>query len=138
MKIRLMSAIAFCAMAILSCSEETLEVGTTLTSENDKMNISTGVFNATSRSILADSIYARNFDCYFGNVRDPETGAYIKSEFMAQFNMLENQKMPPEDRLLSWRDGEIVADSCEIWLYFDRSKCYGDSLTPVKLDILEL
>ena len=87
MKFRFLSAIAFCAMAVMSCNEETLEVGTTLTSENDKMDISTGVFNATSRSILADSIYARNFDCYFGNVRDPETGAYIKSEFMAQFNM---------------------------------------------------
>ena len=138
MKFRFLSAIAFCAMAVMSCNEETLEVGTTLTSENDKMDISTGVFNATSRSILADSIYARNFDCYFGNVRDPETGAYIKSEFMAQFNMLENQKLPAKDRILGMKDGEIAADSCEIWLYFDRMKCYGDSLTPVKLNVMEL
>ena len=113
MKLKLMTAIAFCAMAIVSCNEETLEVGSTLTSENDKMNISTGVFTATSKSILADSVYARNFDCYFGNVRDPETGAYIKSEFMAQFNMLENPKLPAKDRIVGSKDGAIAADSCE-------------------------
>ena len=138
MKLKLMTAIAFCAMAIMSCNEETLEVGSTLTSENDKMDISTGVFTATSKSILADSVYARNFDCYFGNVRDPETGAYIKSEFMAQFNMLESPKLPAKDRIVGSKDGAIAADSCEIWLFFDRSKCYGDSLTPVKIDMLEL
>ena len=137
MKLRLITAIAFCAMAVMSCNEETLEVGQTITSDNDKLDVSTGIFNATSRSILADSVYARNFDCYFGNVRDPETGAYIKSEFMAQFNMLEDLAMPAKEKLVTV-DGEIVADSCEIWLFFDRSKCYGDSLTPVKIDVLEL
>ena len=71
MKLRLITAIAFCAMAVMSCNEETLEVGQTITSDNDKLDVSTGIFNATSRSILADSVYARNFDCYFGNVRDP-------------------------------------------------------------------
>ena len=122
MKLRLITAIAFCAMAVMSCNEETLEIGLTLTSENDKLDISTGTFNATSKSILVDSVYARNFDCYFGNVRDPETGAYIKSEFMAQFNMLESPNLPARDRILGMKDGDIAADSCEIWLFFDRTK----------------
>lgn len=138
MKLRLITAIAFCAMAVMSCNEETLEIGSTLTSDNDKLNVSTGIFNAKSRSILADSVYARNFDCYFGNVRDPETGAYIKSEFMAQFNMLESPKLPAKDRIVTHKDGDIAVDSCEIWLFFNKSKCYGDTLTPVKLDVLEL
>lgn len=138
MKFKLMTAIAVSAMAIISCSEDTESIGTSLTKETDKLEVTTGIFTATSRSILADSVYARNFDCYFGQVKDPETDSYVRSEFMAQFNMLENFSLPDKSTVISTYDGEVAADSCEIWLYFDRSACYGDSLTPVKLNMLEL
>ena len=74
MKSRLFTAIAFSAMALFSCNEDTGMIGSSLTNESDKLNITTGVYQATTRSILADSIYARNYDCYFGRVKDPETG----------------------------------------------------------------
>ena len=58
---------------------------------------------------------------------------------MAQFNMLENYKMPQKETILTKaEDGDIAADSCEIWLYFDKDLCYGDTLTPVKMRMLEL
>ncbi len=125
-------------MAITSCSEDTEGLGASLTDETDKLEVTTGFFNATTRSIQADSVYARNFDCYFGMVKDPETGAYVKSEFMAQFNMLENLHMPKRNEIVGMNDGDIACDSCEIWLAFNRSKCYGDSLTPMKINLLEL
>jgi hypothetical protein len=77
MRIRLLTAIAFTAMAILSCSEDTNNIGTSLTQTTDELKISTGIYQATSNSILADSVYARNFDCYFGMVKDPETDTYV-------------------------------------------------------------
>ena len=139
MKSRLFTAIAFSAMALFSCNEDTGMIGSSLTNESDKLNITTGVYQATTRSILADSIYARNYDCYFGRVKDPETGTYVTSEFMAQFNLLENYPMPEKDQILSKaEDGNIKADSCEIWLFLDRDLCYGDSLTPIKVRMLEL
>lgn len=139
MKSRLFTAIAFAAMALISCNEDTGTIGSSLTDEVDKLDLSTGIYHATTRSVLADSIYARNYDCYFGRVKDPETGTYVTSEFMAQFNMLENYNMPKKETIQTKSaDGEIAADSCEIWLYFDKDMCYGDTLTSIKMRMLEL
>ena len=139
MKFKWITAIAITAMAILSCSEDTEGIGASLTDEGDILEISTGVFYATTQSLEVDSVYARNFDCYFGMVKDPETGAYVKSEFMAQFNILEDMSYPDRSKIVSrYDDGDIAADSCEIWLSLNRSLSYGDSLTPVKINVLEL
>jgi hypothetical protein len=139
MKIRLLTAIALTAMAMISCNEDTNNIGASLTQNTDQLKISTGVFEATSRSILADSVYARNFDCFFGMVKDPETDTYVSNEFMTQFGVLENLILPDKEQIVSLDDkGEIVADSCELWLYFDKSNCYGDSLTPMKMSVMEL
>lgn len=137
MKLRLFTAIAITAMAMASCSEDTETIGSSITNESDKMVFSTGVYQATSRSIMVDSVYSKTFDCYFGKVKDPETNSYVKNEFMAQFNMLEGFSLPDKSTILSESDGDIAADSCEIWLIFDRSKCYGDSLTPLKVKVKE-
>ena len=139
MKSRLFTAIAFTAMALFSCNEDTGVIGSSLTDEVDVLDLSTGIYHAASRSILSDSIYARNYDCYFGRVKDPETGTYVTSEFMAQFNMMEDMTLPSKENILSKsEDGEVGADSCEIWLYFDKNLCYGDTLTPIKMRMLEL
>ena len=71
MKLRLFTAIAITAMAMASCSEDTETIGSSITNESDKMVFSTGVYQATSRSIMADSVYSKTFDCYFGKVKDP-------------------------------------------------------------------
>lgn len=138
MKPKWMTAIALCAMAVTACNEDTLEIGSSLIDENDLMEVSTGIYEATSRSVLADSVYARSYDCYIGNVKDPETGAYIKSEFMAQFNMMEGLELPPEETICASWNEHVAADSCEIWLYFNKDACYGDTLVPLKLNVLEL
>lgn len=138
MKLRLFTAIAFTAMAIISCNEDTESIGSSLTGRTDQLDMSTGVFHAISRSILADSVYSRSSSSYIGKIKDPETGAYVKSEFMTQFNMLENYRMPEKSTILGTDAGEVAADSCEIWLYFNAAESYGDSLAPVKLNIFEL
>ena len=139
MKPKFLTAIAFTAMAIISCSVDTDTIGSTLTNETDKLELSTGVFNAFSRSVLADSVYARNYEVYFGQVKDPETGTYVKSEFMAQFNIQEDLKLPELSKILSKdEEGKVVADSCELWLLFNKSSCYGDTLASLKMNILEL
>ena len=48
MKIRLLTAIAFTAMAIFSCSEDTNNIGGSLTQDTDNLKISTGIYQATS------------------------------------------------------------------------------------------
>lgn len=138
MKLRLFTAIAFTAMAVISCNEETAGIGKSLTDEDDMLQVTTGVYEAYSRSLLADSIYAQTFECYFGQVRDPETDTYVKTEFMTQFNLLENTTFPSKELMFLGEDGNILVDSCEIMLFMDKSKCYGDTLTPLKMSITEL
>jgi hypothetical protein len=137
MKFRLFTAIAITAMAIVSCSEETAGIGKSLTDEDDKLQVSTGIFEAHSKSLVIDSIYAQNFECFFGQIKDPETGTYVKTEFMTQFNLLEGVKFPSKE-LMVVEDGQVIADSCEIRLFFDKERCYGDSLVPLKMRIQEL
>ena len=138
MKLRLFTAIAFIAMAMISCTEDTDTIGSSITNDTDRLLFSTGVYNATSRSILADSVYSHNSDCYFGMVKDPETNTYVKSDIMAQFNMIEGFKLPSEDKMLSKIDGEVVADSCRISLFVKYSKSYGDTLNAMKMRVSEL
>ena len=137
MKFRLFTAIAITAMAIVSCSEETAGIGKSLTDEDDKLQVSTGIFEAHSKSLVIDSIYAQNFDCFFGQIKDPETGTYVKTEFMTQFNLLEGVNFPSKE-LMVVEDGQVIADSCEIWLFFNKERCYGDSLVPLKMRLQEL
>ena len=126
-------------MALFSCSTDTDTIGGSLTNSSDQLMASTETYYAYTHSVLVDSVYARSYDTYFGRVRDPETGDYVKTEFMAQFNLQEGIQLPAIDKMLSKdADGNVVADSCEIWLLFDRSACFGDSLAAVKMNILEL
>ena len=138
MKIRLFTAIAITAMAMVSCSEDTDTIGSSITNETDKLVFSTGVYSATSRSILADSVYSHNTDNYFGMVKDPETKSYVKSDIMAQFNMIEGFSLPSKDRMLSKEDGEVVADSCDISIFVNYTKQYGDTLNAMKMRVTEL
>ena len=141
MKFRFLLPIAFIAIATLSaCTEDTAGIGSSLTDETDKLQVATGRFNVTTRSILADSVFSHGHNFYLGRVRDPETGGYVKTEFMTQFNMMSSffQSLPAKDEILSQYEGDVAADSCEIYLYFDRSAYYGDTLTAMKIKVSEL
>ena len=79
MKFKYITAIALCAMAFVSCDEEAATIGDSLTSENDKLIVSTHTFNVLTQSIAVDSVFTRERQGYFGNVKDPETNAYVKT-----------------------------------------------------------
>ena len=90
MKFKFMTPIALCAMAIMSCDEDTTNIGGSLTNDNDKLIVSTMNFNVLTGSVVVDSVYSRERQCYFGKVKDPETNTYVKSLFTAQFYMMED------------------------------------------------
>ena len=52
----------------MSCDDNTGEMGTSLISKMDELNISTDTFYVKSRSVVADSVYARNAIGYLGPV----------------------------------------------------------------------
>ena len=137
MKIRTFAGILFTAsLTLIACDDTTNELGMSLTDKMDHLNISTDTFEVTTRSIQADSVLSRNTTGYLGKVRDPETKDYITGNYMTQFHILDNYEFPPVDSMLSKENGEIIADSCEIRLYY--TSFYGDSLAPMKLTAYEM
>lgn len=141
MKLKFLTAIALCAMALFSCDEDTGTLGDSLTGETNKLVVSTQQFNVLTHSTAVDSVYTRERQCYFGRVYDPETGTYVKSEFSTQFNMMEHafdDIHPKEDIFDVDMNGEVLSDTCIIYIYVDIPSSYGDSLTSMKLRITEL
>lgn len=125
-------------MALSACNSEDLTVGSSLTDDHDKLDVTTATFNVATRTVAVDSVIAHTRDCYFGRVKDPETGAYITSDFMSQFHILETFLLADEDSVVSKENGEVVADSCELLIYLQSASTFCDSLAAMKMKVTEL
>lgn len=136
-----MAGIAMLTIAISSCDEDTNTMGYSLTSDADRFSLIPDTFQIDStKSIKADSVLARSSYSYLGRIKDPETGAYITSDFTTQFTVLEKEKnyifAPKKDITSLDTDGEPVATSCNLLVVIN--SYLGDSLTAMKLMVEEL
>ena len=136
-----MAGIAMLTIAISSCDEDTNTMGYSLTSDADRFSLIPDTFQIDStKSIKADSVLARSSYSYLGRIKDPETGAYITSDFTTQFTVLEKEKnyifAPKKDITSLDTDGEPVATSCNLIVIIN--SYLGDSLTAMKLMVEEL
>ena len=137
MKFRFLAGLAFLASFMFTaCDDTTDQIGISLVNNMDNLHVSTDTFTLSTRSIVVDSVLSRNSIGYLGKIKDPETGNYITGDFMTQLHSFENYGFPNIDSIRSWKDGQVIADSCDISLYY--SSYYGDSLTSMKLRISEM
>ena len=81
MKLKLI-ACALAALALYSCDDTTDTIGYSLVDRLDNLKVAADTFKITTRSVIADSVLSRTTTGYLGRIRDPETGAYITSDFM--------------------------------------------------------
>jgi len=136
----IMAVAAILAVAITSCSESTDRLGSSLTSPADKFNVTTDTFNVSTRSIKADSVLSRGVYSYIGRIKDPETGAYITSDFMTQFNMLEKMStrlFPEKEKMkAAGYTYNPVCTNCELSIIINSYQ--GDSLAAMKVNLLEM
>lgn len=123
-------------ITIASCDDTTDSIGNSLTDNMDMLKVTTDTFNVATRSIVADSVLSRSTTGYLGKIRDIETGNYITGDFMAQFSTLENYKLPEKDSIVSLQNGEVIADSCSIRLFY--TDYYGDSLATMNITAYEM
>ena len=79
MKRNLLTGVAITLMALSACNDETVDIGSSLTGQADKLSISYADFNVSTRSVLADSVLLRSSYCYLGKVKDLETRSYVTS-----------------------------------------------------------
>ena len=123
--------IAVSAVGLFSCDDNTDMLGTTIVPAGDKMEIDTVTFYAKSRSILAnDSILANTNRVYLGRYTDPESDAVFSSDFIAQFNCVEDYGFPT--------DGVIGDSVLKIELKLFYNSYFGDSLNTMGCEVYEL
>jgi hypothetical protein len=139
MKLLHIIGIAISAIALSSCTDsDDLNIGGSLTAENDKIDATSANFAVSTRTIQTGNILSRSNECYFGRIQDPETGATVTSEFMSQFGILESFSLPSDNNILSRYDNMAGADSCFIDLYiYTPSSCSDDSAV-LKMKISEM
>ena len=127
------------AFAAVACSDTDLTVGNTLTQDNDKLEFLSSNFEVQTRTVVVDSILPGSIDCYFGRIKDPETGTYVTSEFMTQFNIMETFRLP-DQKNIQGRSGDMAAaDSCVIDFFLDNTQpACSDSLAAMKMRLSEL
>ncbi len=118
-------------VAFTACDDNTDMLGSSIVPSGDKMEIDTITVYAKSRSLLAgDSILANTNRVYLGKHTDPETGAIFTSDFISQFNCVEDYGFPA---------GGVVGDSAykiELKLFYN--SYFGDSLNIMKCEVFEL
>ncbi len=134
--LKFMAGVVITAIAISSCSEDTETIGRSVTNTSDTLSVTNGIFKATSRTILADSVLTRSSYGYLGRVIDPETQTEVKSDFTAQFHVLEDVHISKD--YITKDQGGIVADSCDIVLYLSNPFGTADRLTAMQLSMREL
>ena len=86
--LRLLTVLVIAALTFAACDDTTEGIGGSITNKIDNINISNSAFNVTTKSIVADSVLSRNNTGLIGKMKDPETGNYVKGDYMTQLGLL--------------------------------------------------
>lgn len=129
---------AFAAITFSACDDDTLNMGQSLTTESDQVNLMSTSYPVTTRTVVADHILSRNNDCYFGRIKDPETGTYVSSEFMTQLNILETFYLFDKNTIVGRYNDMAAADSCVLYLYMSNLTASADTLAAMKMRMVEM
>lgn len=122
------------AFLLTSCDEDTASIG--VIPDADVITSSSENFTFTTRTIPVEAVVANSANCYLGQVEDPETGATVKAEFMAQFHTSEDYTLPEASSIIKNERGELQADSVDVRLYY--TSFFGDDNNPMTLAVYEL
>lgn len=122
MKIKYLYALLMAAF-IFSCDDSTTGIGDSTIATGDKIASGVATYNVQTRSILADSVYARTNTAYLGKYTDPQYGEF-NADFIAQFNCTDDFAFPETVQ-------EIVG--LQLRLYY--TSYFGDSLNAMRLQV---
>lgn len=129
-------ALVLSALALSACDDDTSLIGMDIMPEGDQVSAASKSYHIRTATVEAGAVYASTSTCYLGSVIDPEMRIRTTSSFLAQFHLPDNFKLPAKELMVKDNAGELVADSCDLRLYFDQY--YGDSLATMKLNVQEL
>lgn len=134
--LRLLTVLVIAALTFAACDDTTEEIGGSITNKIDNINISDSAFNVTTKSIVAGAVLSRNNTGLIGKMKDPETGNYVKGDYMTQLSVLPTFSVDTLDYIKQANGGSIEADSCYLLISYNAS--YGDTIAPMKVTAYEM
>lgn len=134
--LRLLTVLVIAALTFAACDDTTEGIGGSITNKIDNINISNSAFNVTTKSIVAGAVLSRNNTGLIGKMKDPETGNYVKGDYMTQLSVLPTFSVDTLDYIKQANKGSIEADSCYLLVSYNAS--YGDTITPMKVTAYEM
>ncbi len=134
--LRLLTVLVIAALTFAACDDTTEGIGGSITNKIDNINISDSAFNVTTKSIVAGAVLSRNNTGLIGNMKDPETGNYVKGDYMTQLSVLPTFSVDTLDYIKQANGGSIEADSCYLLVSYNAS--YGDTIAPMKVTAYEM
>lgn len=134
--LRLLTVLVIAALTFAACDDTTEGIGGSITNKIDNINISDSAFNVTTKSIVAGAVLSRNNTGLIGKMKDPETGNYVKGDYMTQLSILPTFSVDTLDYIKQANNGSIEADSCYLLVSYNAS--YGDTIAPMKVTAYEM
>ena len=134
--LRLLTVLVIAALTFAACDDTTEGIGGSITNKIDNINISDSAFNVTTKSIVACAVLSRNNTGLIGKMKDPETGNYVKGDYMTQLSVLPTFSVDTLDYIKLANKGSIEADSCYLLVSYNAS--YGDTIAPMKVTAYEM
>lgn len=120
----------------VACDTDELNLGESIMPDQDNVTTTPGVYRVKSYSVETKDVVANTNVCYLGAMIDPETRSQTSCDFLAQFHVMENFKLPKYEAIQKHKDGRVKVDSCYITLLY--STFYGDSLSSMRVTAEEL
>lgn len=133
--LRLLTVLVIAALTFAACDDTTEGIGGSITNKIDNINISNSAFNVTTKSIVADSVLSRNNTGLIGKMKDPETGNYVKGDYMTQLSVLPTFSVDTV-AIKQANNDSIEAYGCYLLISYIAN--YGDTIAPMKVTAYEM
>ena len=86
--LRLLTVLVIAALTFAACDDTTEGIGGSITNDIDNINITSAVFPVATKSMVSGAVLSRNNSGLIGKMKDPETGNYVKGDYMTQLSVL--------------------------------------------------
>lgn len=125
------------ALSLAACDDSTDTLGLSVINTADKVSVSATTFHVSTESLATGAVLNNSNRGLLGEVKDPETGAYVEGSYMSQVIPLSTFTINKLDSIKLVDDrGKLEADSC--FLLVSYTTAYGDTLAPMKVTAYEM
>lgn len=133
--LRLLTVLVIAALTFAACDDTTEGIGGSITNKIDNINITSAVLPVATKSIVADSVLSRNNMGLIGKMKDPETGNYVKGDYMTQLGVLPTFSVDTV-AIKQANNDSIEAYGCYLLISYIAN--YGDTIAPMKVTAYEM